>query len=144
MHALESPSKSGDVGLFEKVERQRVMHFLEFTIQRQNQVPLHRGWHIRVIKALWRCCARVLFSSFDHSEILLRKQIDDNLIALLSLQRRLYHLDKYGELFEVTRLVCDLFDVLLLVFASPDQSLHLGLNIDDKVSLRIKLTDLEY
>ena len=97
-----------------------------------------------MIKALWRSCARVLFSSFDHSEILLRKQIDDNLIALLSLQRRLQHLDKYGELFEVTRLVCDLLDVLLLVFASPDQSLHLGLNIDDKVSLRIKLTDLEY
>ena len=144
MHSLESPSERGDVGLFEIVERQWVVHFFEFTIQRQNQVPLHRGWHIRVIQALWSCCARVLLSSLDHSEILLREQIDDNLIALLSLQRRLQHLDKYGELFEVTRLVCDLFDILLLVFASPDQSLHLGLYIDNKVSLRIKLTDLEH
>ena len=144
MHTLESPSEGGNVGLFEIVERQRVMHFFEFTIERQNQVSLHRWWHICMIKALWSCCARVLLSSFDHSEILLREQINDNLIALLSLQRRLQHLDKYGELFEVTRLVCDLLNVLLLVFASPDQSLHLGLYIDYKVSLRIKLTDLEH
>ena len=97
-----------------------------------------------MIQALWGGCPRILLSSLDHGKILLREQINDNFIALFPLQCRLQHLDEDGELFEVTRLVGDLFDVLLLVLTSPDEPLHLGLNIDDDGALRVKVTDLEH
>ena len=97
-----------------------------------------------MVQALWGSCPRILLSSLDHGKILLREQINDNFIALLPLECRLQHLDKDGELFEVTRLVGDLFDVLLLVLTSPDEPLHLGLDIDDDGALWVKVTDLEH
>ena len=67
---------------------------------------------------------RILLSSLNHGQVLLREHINDNLVRLFSLQGRYEHLDKNVELFEITGLVSYLFYILLFVITSPDQPLH--------------------
>jgi len=62
---------------------------------------------------------------------LLGKNVNDHLLWLVLLDRSEQHLDEDYELFVVASLVRDLLDVSLLEVATPDQSLHLRLNVDN-------------
>ena len=86
---------------------------------------------------------RILLSRLNHRQILLRQQVYDDFVRLFLFQSGLYHLDKDVELLEVSGLVRNLFNVLLLEIASPDQALHLRFDVDDHAILRVEAAHLE-
>ena len=78
-----------------------------------------------MVKALGLLTTWVLLASFNHCQILLSQEIDNDFVWLIFFEGSKKHLDKYAELFEVACFVSDFFNVLLFVVSSPDQSLRL-------------------
>jgi len=91
-----------------------------------------------MVKALGLVTTWVLLSSFNHCQILLSQEIDNDFVWLVFFKGSKKHLDKYAELFKVACLVSNFFNVLLFVVASPDQSLRLRLNVQNYAALGIK------
>ena len=118
------------------------MHLFKLSIQRQNHISLHHWVYISVIQILWLVLrALILLPCLDLSQILLRQQINNDLILLLLLESSKKHLDEYTELFEVDSFIRNLFDVLLFVVPTPDKSLSLRFHVKYYAHLRVKRTD---
>ena len=118
------------------------MHLFKLSVQRQNHISLHHRVYISVIQILWLVLrALILLPCLDLSQILLRQQINNDLILLLLLESSKKHLDEYTELFEVASFIRNLFDVLLFVVPTPDKSLSLRFNVKYYAHLSVKRTD---
>lgn len=119
------------------------MYLFKFSVQRQYHVALLRWINTSVVNCTLLRLTRILLSGLNHCQILLRQQVYDDFIRLFLFHSGLYHLDKDVEFLKVSCLVRDLFNVLLLEIASPDQALHLRFHVDDHSILRVEAAHLE-
>ena len=121
------------------------MYLFKFSIQCHDHVALLGGINASVVyrTLLLLRLTSILFASLNHGQILLCQQVDDDFIGLFLFHRSLQHLDKDVEFLKVSCLVRDLFNVLLLEIASPDQALHLRFHVDDHSILRVEAAHLE-